>query len=196
MTHLQALQAQLIRNHGEYTETVRHRILEKEPLETREFDTGSWVVVPWQNGKPHKLALKKKGPFRVYSKVSDSDYEIQDPADLRTYKVGARLMEPYNMKPGEDPRDVIAMDEAEVLVERILDHTTRNSRRKTDFDFLVRWKGQGPEEDMWVPYSEVRPLAAFEEYVRQHPELGRFGIFPDESEKPVAALRPRKKKRK
>ena len=49
---------------------------------------------------------------------------------------------------------------------------------------------------MWVPYSEVRPLAAFEEYVRQHPELGRFGIFPDESEKPVAALRPRKKKRK
>ena len=44
---------------------------------------------------------------------------------------------------------------------------------------------------MWVPYSEVRPLAAFEEYVRQHPELGRFGIFPDESEKPMAAQRPR-----
>ena len=100
------------------------------------------------------------------------------------------------MKPEGDPRDVIAMDEAEVLVEKILDHTTRDSHRKTDFDFLVRWKGQSSEEDMWVPYSEVRPLAAFGEYVRQHPEFGKFGIFPDESEKPVAAKRPRETKRK
>ena len=63
--------------------------------------------------------------------------------------------------------------------------------------FWLDGKGmQGSEEDMWVPYSEVRPLAAFEEYVRQHPELGRFGIFPDESEKPMAAQRPRKKRKK
>ena len=129
-------------------------------------------------------------------KLSHSWYFVQDPADLRTYKLGTRQMQTYNMRPEEDPRDVIAMDEAEVLVEKILDHTTRDSHRKTDFDFLVRWKGQSSEEDMWVTYSEVRPLAAFEEYVRQHPELGKFGIFPDESEKPVAAKRPRKTKRK
>ena len=44
VSHLQALQAQMIQNHGEYTETLRHRILEKEPMEVREFPIGSWVV--------------------------------------------------------------------------------------------------------------------------------------------------------
>ena len=96
--------------------------------------------------------------------------------DFRQYKMSARHMQAYNMKQDEDPRDVIAMDEAEVLVDKILDHTTRNSNRKIDFDFLVRWKGQGSEEDMWVPYSEVRPLAAFDEY-GINDALEEAGIF-------------------
>ena len=194
VSHLRALQAQMIRSHGEYSETVKHRNLEKEPIDLREFPDDSWVVTSWLNGKPHKLAMQKKGPFQVKRKLSAHLYEVQDPADLRKYKMSARHLEAYNMKQDEDPRDVIAMDEAEVLVDKILDHTTRNSNKRTDFDFLVRWKDQRSEEDMWVPYSEVRPLAAFDEYVRQHPELRRFGIFPDDSEKPKAAKRPRKQK--
>ena len=87
------------------------------------------------------------------------------------------------------------MDEVEVLVESILDHNDRNSTKKTDFDFLVRWKNQGPEEDTWIPYIEARPLEAFDMYVRAHPELRRFGIYPDDSEAPKAARRPTKSRK-
>ena len=54
----------------------------------------------------------------------------------------------------------------EVGVEAILDHDCRNSTRKSDFDFLVTWKNQGPEENAWVPYHEVAPLEAFDRYIR------------------------------
>jgi len=184
----------MIRDHGKYSEVLQHRILSKEPATTRDFPVESWVTVKWRGGKPHKLSLPKRGPFKVVRKVSDSYLEVEDPADLKLYQFGVRELQAYHMAAGEDPRDVIAMDEAEVLVDKILDHTTRNSHRRTDFDFLVRWKGQDSEEDMWVPYSEVRPLAAFDEYVREHPELNRFGILPDDSEKPMAARRTRKQK--
>ena len=160
--HLQALQAAAIRSARGFREALQHKVAEKAPEETIEFQPGQWVVTRPRGGKATKLSVEWKGPYRIIKQTTGTTYEVQDPADLRRYTKHVREMAPYNMGPDEDPRDTIAMDEVEVLVESILDHNDRNSTKKTDFDFLVRWKNQGPEEDTWIPYIEARPLEAFD----------------------------------
>ena len=36
--------------------------------------------------------------------------------------------------------------------------------------YLVRWKGFPPGEDMWLPWTEVHQLDVFKDYMREHPE--------------------------
>ena len=120
---------------------------------------------------------------------------MQDPADLRVYAKHTREMAPCNMGLGEDSWGTIAMDEVEVLVESILDHNNRSSTKKTDFDFLVRWKNQGPDEDAWTLYVETRQLEAFDVYAWAHPELRRLGIYPGNSGEPKAIWRPAKSRK-
>ena len=87
-------------------------------------------------------------------KLSATRYEVKDPADLRTYRKHINKLCRSNLGEGEDARDVIAMDEVEQLVEAIIDrdHSTNGSRRKSDFDFKVRWKGTISEDGSWIPY--------------------------------------------
>ena len=190
--HLRALQAQTIKRATENQSVVQHRILSKQPEQTKEFKTGEWCTTTWRGGKPNKLSVTKRGPYLVTKKLSSTTYELQDPADLRTYTRHAREMTPYKLGHDEDPRDTIAMDEVENLVECVVDHNDRNSSKKSDWDFRVRWTGQPPEEDTWIPYMEARPLEAFDKYLREHPELAKFGMHPDASAKPVAARRPKR----
>ena len=37
-----------------------------------------------------------------------------------------------------------------------------------DWDFLVLWQSG---DTTWIPYVEARPLEAFDDYVKDHPEL-------------------------
>ena len=60
VSHLQALQAQMIPDRGKYSVILQHRILHKEPAVTRDFPLGFWVK--WRGGKPQKLSLQQKGP--------------------------------------------------------------------------------------------------------------------------------------
>lgn len=94
-------------------------------------------------------------------KLSATRYEVQDPADMKTYKKYINELFRYNLGEGKDPRDVIAMHEVEQLVEAIINHSNNGSRRNSDFDFKVRWKGTTAEDDSWIPYEEAMPLEAF-----------------------------------
>ena len=59
---------------------------------------------------------------------------------LKQYK-GTRLL----------PSAIQLDDEAEYEVEAILKHRGRPRH----YQYLLRWKGYGPEEDMWVPEHEL-----------------------------------------
>jgi transposase InsO family protein len=172
--HLQALQVQAIKNARKYNDVVRHRIQKAAPKETRSFELGAWVVTPWRSGRPSKLSTNWRGPYKVTKKLSGTRYEVEDPADLKKYSRHINELFEYSLGGEEQPEETISMDQMENLVEEIVDHSTNDSRRKSDWDFKVRWKGTAPEDDTWIPYKEAQPLAALEEYVKRNPQLSHL----------------------
>ena len=50
------------------------------------FQPGDWVVCPWRGGKPSKVSVTYQGPYKVIKKLSNSTYQLQDPADLKRYE--------------------------------------------------------------------------------------------------------------
>ena len=93
------------------------------------------MVCPWTGGKPSKLSVTYQGPYKVIKKLSNSTYQLQDPADLKRYDKSCREMFKYHLSAGENPSATIAMDEVEELVEKILDHSDNDSSSKMDWDF-------------------------------------------------------------
>jgi hypothetical protein len=71
----------------------------------------------------------------------------------------------------DDPVDVISMDEAEMLVDAVVDHQCPG-KDESKWTFRVRFVGCGPDEDVWLPFAETSPLSAFDKYPDEHPELG------------------------
>jgi hypothetical protein len=174
VSNLVALQAQTIKRAQEFEDgVVQHRVLVagKEGSDFREFKVGDWVVCPWRGGKPTKLHVKWRGPYRVKSRESYTQYTVEDPADLKQYKKHVRELFSYAMGLTTDPRDVIAMDEAEALVDRIVEHNFPHPKRKQTWMFRIRWQGCDESEDTWLPFKEVNPLAAFETYLSEHKEI-------------------------
>jgi hypothetical protein len=45
-------------------------------------------------------------------------------------------------------------------------------------EFLVRWKGFGPEADSWEPYSGIRDTAAIHTYLLAQPTQGFLRMIP------------------
>ena len=166
--HLQELQVQAIKSANQQQQSVVEKLVDKSSGEVRDFMPGDWVVCPWRGGKPGKLSVTYQGPYKVIKKLSSTTYSVQDPADLKKYTKSCREMHKYHLSHDENPAATIAMDEVEELVEKILDHSLNDSDSKMDWDFLVLWQSG---DTTWIPYVEARPLEAFDDYVKDHPEL-------------------------
>ena len=174
VSNMIALQAQAIRSAREFEEqVVKHRVLKDgtDGTKFREFKVNDWVVCPWRGGKPTKLHVMWRGPYRVVSRDSTSMYTVEDPADLVRYKKHIRELYQYRMGLTKDPRDIIAMDEYEALVERIVDHNFPHPQRKGTWRFRIRWQGCDADDDTWLSWKDVSPLAALDVYLRDHPEI-------------------------
>jgi hypothetical protein len=70
---------------------------------------------------------------------------------------------------------IAEVDRDEWAVEMIVDHKLEKSgkrKKKNDYSFRVRWMGFDATEDTWLPYADVRDLAALDVYLQSHPGLG------------------------
>lgn len=61
------------------------------------------------------------------------------------------------------PEPVIVDGNLEHFVDRILDQ--RKGRGRAGTQYLVRWRGQGPEEDIWLPHRELSDNAALDTWI-------------------------------
>ena len=166
--HLVEAQEEIAKASAEY----QHGILQKRIGSSGvQFDKGSWVVCSWPSGRPAKLSVLWKGPYRIQQLKtgSKSTYICEDPADLKVYAFHVSRLRPYRMG-GEDPKALIALDTEEHVVEKFVDHNCPG-RKKSDWDFKVRWAHESEDEDSWIPWREAKKLKAMDDYARLHPEL-------------------------
>ena len=122
------------------------------------FKVGDHVLLNTRNLEllgVRKLTSRSIGPFRVIAVVSPVAYKLALPASMRVHPVfHVSLLQPHRTSAAFPARQAavrpppIAADAKGELweVEAILD-------KRRGPQWLVRWKGYGPESDSWEPRS-------------------------------------------
>jgi transposase InsO family protein len=119
-----------------------------------------------------KLVARYIGPFTVEKVVSPVAYKLKLPKTLRIHPVfHVSLLQPWHkdtvFTTHEDTMTVhpppVLPDDDQYLVEALLDKRISRGR----VEYLVRWKGYGPEEDMWRPASDIEQ-SLIDEYEASH----------------------------
>ncbi|CEL54195.1 hypothetical protein RSOLAG1IB_11593 [Rhizoctonia solani AG-1 IB] len=122
--------------------------------------------------KSDKLTERRLGPFKVSEKISDRAYRLELPKTMRVHDVfyvGLLLKVKRNeLQAWENRPPPITVDgEEEYKVEGIMD--SRES--KGNWEYLIKWKGYGPEESTWEPKANLKNAAKhlkkYEKVLRQ-----------------------------
>ena len=120
-----------------------------------------------------KLGPKRYGPFKVTEKIRHAAYCLLLPDNWKLIHpvFNQDLLTPFNnasyatqRKPRPPPPEVVG-DELEYEVQQILDaHKRRNS-----IEFLVSWKGYGPEHNQWIKRRDVHAKALVAAFYKHYP---------------------------
>ena len=139
------------------------------------FSVGDKVWLKTTNFKTQrpskKLDAKRVGPFKVERKINDQAYRLSLPASMKIWPTfHVSLLDPYkaNTIPGrtQSPPPPVSIDDPTIYeVEEILD----SRRRRRRLQYKVRWTGYGPEDDQWVPASEVNSGELTEAFHAKYP---------------------------
>ena len=161
---------------NQYQCGVLKKRLTQTPEFPTEFEYGQWVGVSWpSNGlknQPSKLAVTWNGPSFIIGKKEDrrNMYACQDPTGPVEKEFHIRRLRRYNMGLTDDPKEFMALDIEEDVLEAIVDHNMPDSS-KSHWDFKIWWKGCTAEEDRWIPWQDAKKLSAMDDYRDPHPEL-------------------------
>jgi hypothetical protein len=145
------------------------------------FAAGDWVLV-WTPARPTKLHSYYKGPYVVVGPDEGAAgyYVVRETLGSESAagtgperSVSVRQMLPFSHA------RTTAKAEAErelptgyFLVESILAHRAKASHPE-EIEFLVRWKGYGPERDQWQPAYGLTRLRVWKDYCAARKLLGR-----------------------
>lgn len=153
-----------------------------------EFSPGDKVLLRLHDGyhlpgePPKKYSQQRAGPWVVKRRVGDLAYELDFPANYRIHPVisvahlrPARSDEdPFQRTvppPGPVEADQHSDDDVDEVyeVEIVLNH--RPNRKKTGFDYLIKWKGWGHEHNVWKTAHQLRHSKdLIDEYWQRHVE--------------------------
>ncbi|KNE95757.1 hypothetical protein PSTG_10973 [Puccinia striiformis f. sp. tritici PST-78] len=169
---LPGVEARLKQIHEVQTKRVQCLEAAQEAMKIQ-FDKGVSPTPKWKIGdevwlssknisttRPNaKLQHRWLGPFSIKKRISPSVYELILPLTMKgvrpTFHVSVlRRHNPDTItdRQNPDPIPVIVKGEEEWEVEEILD-----CRRKgRTLEYLIGWKGFGPEQNLWEPVSNLK----------------------------------------
>ncbi|CEL62765.1 hypothetical protein RSOLAG1IB_05124 [Rhizoctonia solani AG-1 IB] len=122
--------------------------------------------------KSNKLTEHCLGPFEIVERISDQAYCLELPTTMRmhdVFYVGLLSKVKRNeLQAWENWPPPITVDgEEEYKVEGIMD--SRESKGR--WEYLIKWKGYGPEESTWEPKANLKNAAKhlekYEIFLRQ-----------------------------
>ena len=131
--------------------------------EAPEFKEGQKVWLDTKNfrvpGVSRKPVDRYAGPYPVKRKIGNLAYELHLPKDVQIHPVfHVSLLLPHkeSQLPGRHPPEPAAIDvegDEEYEVDTVLD--SRRYGRWKKLQYLIHWKGWGPEHDSWEDSTDV-----------------------------------------
>jgi len=156
-----------------YLQAVIKERADKNPTILSSFNPGDYVLVDYPERPPDKLTPQWKGPLVVIEPhpTLKQTYLCQDMLSMKITPYHIERLNLFKVDPLEKPADIAAADKDLYLVEKIVAHKGKVSK-KQQMEFRVRWLGYpDPADDTWLPWREVRMLEALAEYVNGNPKL-------------------------
>ncbi|QRV91972.1 Transposon Tf2-12 polyprotein [Ceratobasidium sp. AG-Ba] len=140
-----------------------------------------------------KLSAKKIGPYKVLKKEGTHAFKLDLPHTLKVHPVfhtslvSLKKEDPFGRDPPQPPAEVTPEGEEEYEVEKILD----SRKRCNQVQYLVHWKGYGPESNTWEPLEHLdTAMGAVRKFHRENPKALRH---PDLEEGVVSRARRRRR---
>src|SRR5260370_15779517 len=98
------------------------------------------------------------GPFLITEKISPVVYHLHLPGELQMHPVIIKHLTQYNwdeVSQWMKLKDLWTLKgEVEYEVDKIFGHQFNQSQKH--MEYLVRWRGYGPEHDMFGPETHLR----------------------------------------
>ena len=153
----------------------------KNPEKVKTFKIGDKVLIDGRNIKTSrpskKLDHKRYGPFKIVKRIGDVSYELELPKELRALHnvFHTEKLVPYyeDTIPGRKkiPSPPIEIEgENEYEVASIID----SRRKRGRLEYLVTWKGYGPEDNTWEPIKNLgNAKESIERFYKENPSAAR-----------------------
>ena len=125
----------------------------------------------------HKIGAQFVGPFKVIERIGRLAYRLELPDNMRIHNVvSVAMLEP--MPVNEDPYqrrrpppDTVVVDgQKEYAIDKLVNKRGIRRGRGWSTQYLIRWKGYGPESDTWQPEWTVADTIALDEYEQLYGE--------------------------
>jgi hypothetical protein len=135
-----------------------------------EFEVGDQVLAHlrkeiFPRGTYNKMKLKKIGPCKILRRFGENAYELELPEDVGISPIfniaDLYLYREDGTERDEDQRKIQWEKQMPVAekpqMEKIIDQRVgKKTRRKTYFEYLVKWKGRPTEDASWVNEAEIQ----------------------------------------
>jgi hypothetical protein len=114
---------------------------------------------------PTKFHPPLKGPFKVHSRSGDM-YVLKNLV-INKLEPGVHIsrLKPFRHDPLRiDPAKIAQTDTLDSEVAEILAHTG-NVNKVSTLDFKVRWTGESSDNDLWLPWKELKNNTLLHQYL-------------------------------
>jgi hypothetical protein len=115
-------------------------------------------------GTYNKMKMKKIGPCKILRNFAENAYEIELPNNVGISPIfNVAGMYPYRedeIGGSDDQKDIIWEKKNPIAekpwMEKIIDQRIgKRTKRKTYFEYLVKWKGHPVEDSIWVSKAYI-----------------------------------------
>eukprot|EP01029_Cantina_marsupialis_P020598 TRINITY_DN483_c0_g1_i5.p1 TRINITY_DN483_c0_g1~~TRINITY_DN483_c0_g1_i5.p1 ORF type:complete len:1399 (+),score=352.20 TRINITY_DN483_c0_g1_i5:248-4444(+) len=149
-------------------------MLDKYKSSPREvLSVGDFVLVHYKK-KSDKLAYHWKGPNIIIEKLSDVTFVVSNPVTGDNRQVHISMLRKLNSQVLSDTvvsNELALDDDGSYVVDNIVDHVPGpEGSTPKDSLFLVHWKGFDDEDDTFEPFSNLKHLKVFKDYVKSNRE--------------------------
>ncbi|RMJ21267.1 Integrase core domain-containing protein, partial [Aspergillus sp. HF37] len=122
--------------------------------------------IPSSKTLGRKFSQQRVGPFEVVQRVGQLAYKLKLPPSWKIHDVlsvaqlePANTPDPFGRQPSHPPAvtdERYPEDTDRFEVDQVIAERQRKVGRGKRKEYLVRWKGYGPEDDMWLPESSLQ----------------------------------------